>query len=319
MRYLLVALLVAAAALTGRAQGAARTAWGDPDLQGIWPSGQLITVPFERPVDLGTRAELTEAEFAQRVAAAQRQAEADAAEFSTPAPVNAPLAPSHWLESGRPSRQTSLIVDPPNGRLPPMTEDGARRAREWPSTNPAVGYARAQDFNIYDRCITRGVLGSTFPNIYSSGIEIHQAPGLVAIRYEMVHETRVIPLDGRAHAGAGIRSYMATATRRATRSASSSGSPGATRTRSTIQSSSTIRGPGRGRGRWRFRCSAIPRTGSTNTPATKATTPSSTCCAVSGLPSAPPGNSRWRRSQRSAYSTTTARSRDGSSKRRWTS
>ena len=208
MRYLLVALLVAAAALTGQAQGVARTPWGDPDLQGIWPSGQLITVPFERPVDLGTRAELTEAEFAQRVAAAQRQAEADAAEFSTPATVNAPLAPSHWLESGRPSRQTSLIVDPPNGRLPPMTEDGARRAREWPSTNPAVGYARAQDFNIYDRCITRGVLGSTFPNIYSSGIEIHQAPGVVAIRYEMVHETRIIPLDGRAHAGAGIRSYM---------------------------------------------------------------------------------------------------------------
>jgi hypothetical protein len=99
-------------------------------------------------------------------------------------------------------------VDPPDGQLPPMTDDGIRRAKAWPSTNPDVGYARAQDFNIYDRCITRGVLGSTSPNIYSSGIEIMQAPGLVVIRYEMVHETRIIPLDGRRRLPPAIRSYM---------------------------------------------------------------------------------------------------------------
>ena len=57
-----------------------------------------------------------------------------------------PLAPSHSLESSRASRQTSLIVDPPDGRPPPMTDDGIRRAPAWPSTNPDVGYARAQDF-----------------------------------------------------------------------------------------------------------------------------------------------------------------------------
>jgi hypothetical protein len=89
-----------------------------------------------------------------------------------------------------------------------MTDDGKRRAAVWPSTNPTVGYARAQDFNIYDRCVTRGVLGSMFPNIYNSGMEIQQAPGLVVLRYEMIHETRVIPLDGRPHLGATIRSYM---------------------------------------------------------------------------------------------------------------
>jgi hypothetical protein len=89
-----------------------------------------------------------------------------------------------------------------------MTDEGKRRAAAWPSTNPATPYARAQDFNIYDRCVTRGVLGSTFPNIYSSGIEIHQAPGQVVLRYEMIHETRIIPLDGRAHIGSAIRSYM---------------------------------------------------------------------------------------------------------------
>jgi hypothetical protein len=209
MRHLFVAAAVVLASITGAAQSVPRTPWGDPDLQGMWPSGALITVPFERPVELGTRAELTEKEFAQRAADVDRQAQADAVEFSTPGAGGGGVnPPSHWLESGRASRQASLIVDPPNGRLPPMTEDGARRAKAWPSTNPAVGYARAQDFNIYDRCVTRGVLGSTLPNIYNSGIEILQAPGVVVIRYEMIHETRIIPVDGRRPLPAAIRSYM---------------------------------------------------------------------------------------------------------------
>jgi hypothetical protein len=201
------ALLMAGGVVTGQAPP--RTAWGDPDLQGLWPSGGLIDVPFERPPRFGMRAQLTDEEFTALAAQVKRQEAAAADEFVRPGSTTPiPLAPSHWLESSRASRQTSLIVDPPDGRLPPMTEDGLRRAKAWPSTNPEVGYARAQDFNIYDRCVTRGVLGSTFPNIYSSGIEIMQAPGLVAIRYEMVHETRIVPLDGRRHLSPAIRSYM---------------------------------------------------------------------------------------------------------------
>jgi hypothetical protein len=206
MRAAIVTLAVILASVLAAAQ-TPRTPWGDPDLQGIWPSGQLINVPFERPVELGTRAVLTDAEYAQRVTALERQAQADAAEFSAPG-AGGVNPPSHWLEAGRASRQASLIVDPPDGRLPPMTDDGKRRAAAWPSTNPAVPYARAQDFNIYDRCVTRGVLGSTFPNIYSSGVEIRQTPGFVVISYEMIHETRIIPLDGRPHIGSAIRSYM---------------------------------------------------------------------------------------------------------------
>ena len=209
MRILPVPAMLAAGAILVAGKAPARTPWGDPDLQGIWPSASLSAVPFERPKEFGLRAQLTDAEFAERAAAAQRQAAADAAQFvASGSAVTVPLGPSHWLESGRASRQTSLIVDPPDGRLPPMTEDGVRRARAWPSTNPTVGYARAQDFNVYDRCISRGVLGSTFPNIYSSGMEIMQAPGLVAIRYEMVHETRIIPFDERPHLSPAIRSYM---------------------------------------------------------------------------------------------------------------
>ena len=189
------------------AQTGPRTPWGDPDLQGIWPSGALITVPFERPPEFGTRAVLTDEEFAERTAALQQQAEDDATPVSTGTTPSV-NPPSHWLEAGRTSRQASLIVDPPDGRLPPMTDDGKRRAAVWPSTNPAVGYARAQDFNIYDRCLTRGVLGSSFPNIYNSGMEIHQTPGLVVLRYEMIHEARIIPLDSSPHLAPAIRSYM---------------------------------------------------------------------------------------------------------------
>jgi hypothetical protein len=207
MRHALVAAVILSTSVLLAAQSVPRTPWGDPDLQGIWPSGALITVPFERPVEFGMRALLTDKEYAERVTEVQRQAEDDAEPISkgTAPSVN---PPSHWLEIGRPSRQASLIVDPPDGRLPPMTDDGKRRAAAWPSTNPTAPYARAQDFNIYDRCLTRGVLGSSVPNIYNSGMEIHQAPGLVVLRYEMIHETRIIPLDGRSHLAPAIRSYM---------------------------------------------------------------------------------------------------------------
>jgi hypothetical protein len=167
----------------------------------------MIEVPFERPPSLGTRAVLTDEEFAERSAAIARQAEFDAAEFSTgnSGGVN---PPSHWLERGEASRQASLIVDPADGRLPPMTADGAMRAKAWPSNNPPGGFASAASFNVYDRCITRGVLGSTFPNIYSSGMEILQTPGAVILRYEMIHETRIVPLDGRPSLAPALRSYM---------------------------------------------------------------------------------------------------------------
>src|SRR5687767_8174618 len=127
---LIVAAMAAVGAVSVAAQAPSRTPWGDPDLQGTWPSGALSAVPFERPPQFGLRAQLTDAEFAERAEASQRQAVADAAEFVAPGPpIAVPLGPSHWLESARASRQTSLIVDPPDGRLPPMTDDGARRAK----------------------------------------------------------------------------------------------------------------------------------------------------------------------------------------------
>ena len=184
-----------AAAQSGGA--AARTPWGDPDLQGVWVSGAVIGVPFERPETLGTRATLTDEELAARRAAAAARVR----------PKLVP--PAGWAERRPSPPLASLIKDPPNGRLPPMTADGARRAETW-RMKAAGNYAHAgpEDLRPYDRCISRGVLGSQFPNIYASAYQILQTPGQVVIHHEMVHETRVIPLDGRPHIAPGIRQWM---------------------------------------------------------------------------------------------------------------
>jgi hypothetical protein len=194
-----------------------RTPWGDPDLQGKWPSTAMVGVPMQRDEKLGLRNVLNDEEFAAREAAAARQTEQDNADFSlenaasTPGGgVGGPVSPPpHWLERGEPQRQASLIVDPPNGRMPPYTEAAQqqqaeqRKARE--GRGPADSYT---DRSLYDRCITRGLAGSVLPVIYNNGNQIVQAPGLVAIVNEMIHETRVIPVDGRPHVSAGLKLWL---------------------------------------------------------------------------------------------------------------
>ena len=196
-RIALILVLVLAPVLTREAetQGPRRTPWGDPDLQGVWPGGQVMAVPFERDPALGTRRLLTTEE------AARRNSDTDA--------ESSFVAGNFFPEVGHAPPLTSLISDPENGRLPPMTEDGARRASRWREiANPEYPAAAAEELRPYDRCISRGVLGSAFPNTYSSGMQIHQGPGFVVIRHEMIHEARMIPLDGRPHVSSAIRSYM---------------------------------------------------------------------------------------------------------------
>ena len=196
-----------------------RTAWGDPDLQGLWPSMDMQGTPYERPAQFGERATLTEQELAERQTQSQRQAEVD-----SETAVNTQRAsrgtgtgpPSHWGERGRPSVQASLIVDPPDGRFPPMTADGERRSKEaystyfldFPDAVTAHPFNTFDDLGPYDRCITRGLLPSMLPTGYNMGNQILQMPGFVVIRNEMIHETRVIPLDGRPHIGHAIRQYL---------------------------------------------------------------------------------------------------------------
>ena len=119
---------------TGSAQPASRTAWGDPDLRGTYTSDNSIGVPFERPTQYGERATLTDEEYAAKVDANEEQIAKDQnpepeSEFSAedPSAIN---ASRHWLERPDvPSRATSLVVDPPNGRLPELTPAGQAAAR----------------------------------------------------------------------------------------------------------------------------------------------------------------------------------------------
>jgi len=196
-----------------------RTAWGDPDLQGVWPGTDMVGTPLQRAASFGDRNVLTEEEYQARQAAAARQNDEDNAEFNiesvTPeqearGTVGGPVSPPpHWLERGKPSNQASLIVDPPDGRMPPQTAEAAQRMIAQRDARAGRGPADSyEDRSLYDQCITRGVLGSILPVIYNNGNQIIQAPGLVVLRNEMIHETRFFYLDGRPHVGATIRSYM---------------------------------------------------------------------------------------------------------------
>jgi hypothetical protein len=186
---------------------APRTPWGDPDLQGLWPGN--MGVPLQRPVEFGDRTTLTDAEFARKEAQARAQAEADAQQFVVPGTPVGLGPPSHWTERGVPTRQASLIVDPENGRLPPLTPEAEKRRREMNLPGEWRGQADSYtDMNIYYRCITRGLLGSIIPVVYGNGNQIVQTPGYVMFRHEMIHESRVIPLDGSPHVSPAIRTYM---------------------------------------------------------------------------------------------------------------
>ena len=195
-----------------------RTPWGDPDIQGLWPANDMQGTPYERAEELGTRATLNDQEFAARQDARARQVKADGEVYTPPGQRTGIGGPSHWAagERGVPQRQASLVVDPPNGRIPAMTAEGKKRialARstyyyDFPDAVVAHPFETFEDLGPYDRCITRGVLASMLPTAYNMGTEIMQIPGAVIIRNEMIHETRIIPVDGRPHVSPRIRSYM---------------------------------------------------------------------------------------------------------------
>lgn len=176
-----------------------KTPWGDPDLSGPWTSDDMRGIPRERPAEQGTRRYLTDEEFAKRRSTDDQGRTREANRSG-----------GFRNDTGtRTFRQTSLVIDPPDGRIPAFTPyaESRRASRdrgsfgEGPFDSPA-------DFTLYDRCITRGVIGSILPVIYGNGNRISQSPGFVTITYEMIHDTRVIPLDGRPHVAKGIRQYL---------------------------------------------------------------------------------------------------------------
>src|SRR5262245_59351864 len=187
----------------------AKTPWGDPDLQGTWTSDDCIGTPLNRPANFGDRLYYTEEELAQRESTLARQAANDKQEFVDPNARVGTGPPGHWGERARrPCKQTSLVVDPPNGRIPDLLPEARLRPIPEGAGNNNPKADSPEDFSYYIRCISRGVTGSIFPVVYGNGQQIVQAPGFVTILQEMVHEALVIPLDGRPHAGPNMRSYM---------------------------------------------------------------------------------------------------------------
>ncbi len=175
-----------------------RTPWGHPDLTGVFSSDDMRGVPLQRPEEFGDRLYLTDEEFAERQ-------ERNDAEVSRLDEGGTPFLSERGVRS---YRQTSLIVDPPNGRFPPLTAEGEAVSASRPARGEAPPPATWLDLRLYDRCITRGVVGSVLPVIYGNGLRIFQTPDAVVINHEMVHEARIVHLDGRPHVDDAIRSFM---------------------------------------------------------------------------------------------------------------
>ena len=213
MRGLAIALLLAVAPLAAQTPSpwkAPRTPWGEPDLQGTYTNTYEASTPFERPAEFsGRRLEDVKGEELARLRLAIQQR--TIAQFLGPE-----HAPDNWwqpnlnLDKGS---QAWFVVDPPDGRIPPLTPEAQRRAQERVAARKASGRGPADSYtdrSLYDRCITRGFPGSMLPAIYGNQFEIVQAPGVVAIRYEMIHETRVVAI-GAAPVSKTIPQHMGTA------------------------------------------------------------------------------------------------------------
>ena len=171
---------------------APRTPWGEPDLQGVWHSSGVT--PMERPDEHQGRARLTDEETAllrgEAAARAQEVLLAEARRTVTGGSVAS--YNSFWNERGTPTDRTSMLVDPPDGRFPPLTPVG-EIAR---SNGDTRGDDSWEDRHIWERCVTRGGMpNAMFPRGYNNNFQVFQAPGYVAIVHEQIHETRIIPLN----------------------------------------------------------------------------------------------------------------------------
>ncbi len=215
MRTLVVILVSPLAALAQKAATsslAPRTPWGDPDLQGIWNNSTITEL--QRPESLAGKPVLADDEAAalERKTAQNRVDRPPAA--GDPGTYN-----QFWFDRGAkvvPTRHTSLIVDPPDGKLPSLTPAGQKRDAErfkrlGPTATGSSGngpFDTYEDISVVTRCITRGLPNAMFPGGYNNNYEIVQVAGSVVLLSEMMHDVRVIPLDGRPHLSPNIRQWM---------------------------------------------------------------------------------------------------------------
>ena len=178
-----------------------RTPWGEPDMQGVWTGNSAHSIPLERPLDAAEVESLTPEE-----AEARRERGTLGSIWGYE---------REWRDTTlgyvktAPSTQVAMVIDPPNGRIPPMTAEAQARAEAARAgggrRSPAEG---PEDLPLFVRCITRGVPGMMMPSIYNNGLQIVQGPGHVAIQKEMIHETRVISTEPRPAVGDNVTSWL---------------------------------------------------------------------------------------------------------------
>jgi hypothetical protein len=216
---MILALVIAAVSLVppraaGQAKPAAtkvwRTPWGDPDLQGSWSNA--TTTPLQRPAKYEGREFLTAEERREQdkeTAIGTDKRGAPGSDQDVNDAYNA-----FWWERGWSDGRTSLIYDPPNGRIPPLTAQGQKRLAELNAINRSnegfggrESYNGPEDLSLYTRCVIRAPLPRV-PTGYDINYEIVQGPGYVAIVQEQMHETRVIPLDARPHLSSSVRQWL---------------------------------------------------------------------------------------------------------------
>jgi len=195
-----------------RAYSPARTPWGDPDLQGIYTNKDENNTPFERPAEFAgkTLADFGPKEMAALVKQRQQAAAQQARSIGGTTEEDTGAGPAHWYEHfDADNAQPWLVIEPADGMVPPLTRAARDRAAARQAARKGRGPADSYtDRSLYDRCISRGVPDVMRPIIYGASYDITQAPGYVVIRYEMIHDTRVVPLDGRKRLSPAIKQYM---------------------------------------------------------------------------------------------------------------
>jgi hypothetical protein len=185
-----------------------RTPDGHPDLQGIWNNATLT--PMERPSQYAGKATLSEQEAAEFEKAELRNVDADRRDGSTVADVNRAYN-EFWRDRGKitPDRRTSLIVDPPDGRVPPLTPAAQRRAADLAAQNRGHEFDGPENRSLAERCIAVSNAGPPMiPANYNANYQIVQAPGYVALLSEQIHDVRIIPTDGRPHIPQDVRQLL---------------------------------------------------------------------------------------------------------------
>ena len=169
------------------------TPWGHPDLQGIWTSNGVVGVPAESPKEVLTAEDVARRERNEALRQQQEPGRDVNIVWDEP-------------ETERRIQQPSLVVDPPNGRMP-ITAEMQAAVDDWGPTHYGIGITSWTDLDLWDRCITKGFPTVMAPMGYNNAYEIMQTPDYVLIRYEIIHDMRIIPLDGRAPLHEGIQQY----------------------------------------------------------------------------------------------------------------